>query len=595
MSDPKSKKIELPANITIRDFAQIIEVSPIQIIKKLMTNGVMASINQAIDFDTAAILADEMGFEATLESQEVPQEKESGEVPLWRQTIADEEETALTPRPPVVTILGHVDHGKTSLLDAIRHSNVAEGEAGGITQHIGAYQIELKGRQITFLDTPGHAAFTAMRARGAQGADIVILVVAADDGVMPQTKEAIAHAKAARVPIIVALNKIDKPNSNPELVKKQLSENDLTPDEWGGNTMVIPVSAKQKKGIEDLLEAILLVADNTDIRANAKGAVIGTVIEAELDKSKGPVATLLVQNGTLKTGSIVVAGNAFGHLRAMFDFRGNKLEKAGPSIPVSVMGLSGMPSAGDVFRAVGTEKEARQIILERTEASKKQATTAKKMTLEELFSKVKSGETRELNLILKADVQGSLEPIVNEINNLGKGEIAINILYSETGNISENDVLLASSSQAIVIGFSVQADVAARRLAEKEGVDIRLYDIIYRLIEDVEKALKGMLAPEFTEKPVGKAVVLQVFSLSKGSNVAGCRVTEGEIRRNGKIRITRGKDIVYEGEVGSLKHEKEDVREIRTGFECGIGLKNFNDVQIGDVIECFTLEKTDVE
>ncbi len=593
MSDQKNKKIEIPANITIRDFALLVEVSPIQIIKKLMSNGVMASINQAIDFDTAAILADEMGFEATLESQAAPQEKETGEVPLWRQTIADEDEATLTTRPPVVTILGHVDHGKTSLLDAIRHSNVAEGEAGGITQHIGAYQVELKGRQITFLDTPGHAAFTAMRARGAQGADIVVLVVAADDGVMPQTKEAIAHARAARVPIVVALNKIDKPNSNPDLVKKQLSENDLAPDEWGGNTMVIPVSAKQKKGIEDLLEAILLVADNTDIRANSKGAVIGTVIEAELDKSKGPVATLLVQNGTLKAGDIVVAGNAYGHLRAMFDFRGNKVEKAGPSFPVSVMGLTGMPSAGDVFRAVATEKEARQIIQERNEATKKQASTIKKMTLEELFSKVKSGETKELNLILKADVQGSLEPIINEINNRGKGEITINILYAETGNISENDVLLASSSQAIVIGFNVQADVAARRLADKEGVDIRLYDIIYRLIEDVEKALKGMLAPEFTETPVGKAVVLQVFNLSKGNNVAGCRVTEGEIRRNGKIRITRGKDIVYEGEVGSLKHEKEDVREIRQGFECGIGLKNFNDVQVADVIECFTLEKTE--
>jgi translation initiation factor IF-2 len=595
MSDPKSKKIELPANITIRDFAQIIEVSPIQIIKKLMSNGVMASINQAIDFDTAAILADEMGFEVTLENQDAPKEKETGEVPLWRQTIADEDESTLTPRPPVVTILGHVDHGKTSLLDAIRHANVAEGEAGGITQHIGAYQVELKGRQITFLDTPGHAAFTAMRARGAQGADIVILVVAADDGVMPQTKEAIAHAKAARVPIIVALNKVDKANSNPELVKKQLSENDLAPDEWGGNTMVIPVSAKQNQGIEDLLEAVLLVADNTDIRANAKGAVIGTVIEAELDKSKGPVATLLVQNGTLETGSIVVAGNAFGHLRAMFDFRGDKVDKAGPSFPVSVMGLSGMPSAGDVFRTVATEKEARQIILERTEESRKQISPLKKMTLEELFSKVKSGETKELNIILKVDVQGSLEPIVNEINNLGKGEIAINVLYAETGNISENDVLLASSSKAIVLGFSVQADIAARRLAEKEGVDIRLYDIIYRLIEDVEKALKGMLAPEFTEKPTGKAVVLQVFSLSKGNNIAGCRVTEGEIRRNGKIRVTRGKDIVYEGEVGSLKHEKEDAREIRQGFECGIGLKNFNDVQVGDVIECFLLEKTETE
>jgi translation initiation factor IF-2 len=592
MSDSKIKKIELPANITVRDFSQIIEVSPIQIIKKLMSNGVMASINQSIDFDTAAILADEMGFEVELEKQELLQDNDTGEVPLWRLTIADEEEAALTPRPPVVTILGHVDHGKTSLLDAIRHTNVAEGEAGGITQHIGAYQVELRGRQITFLDTPGHAAFTSMRARGAQGADIVVLVVAADDGVMPQTKEAIAHAKAARVPIIVALNKIDKPNSNPDLVKKQLSENDLAPDEWGGNTMVIPVSAKQQRGIEDLLEAILLVADNTDIRANSKGAVLGTVIEAELDKSKGPVATLLVQNGTLRTGNIVVAGNSFGHLRAMFDFHGNKVEEAGPSFPVSVMGLSGMPSAGDVFRIVATEKEARQIILERTEASKVLVSTPKKITLEELFSKVKSGETNEFNLILKADVQGSLEPIVNEINNLDKGEITINILYAETGNISENDVLLASSSQAIVVGFNVQADVAARRLAEKEGVDIRLYAIIYRLIEDVEKALKGMLAPEFTEKPIGKAVVLQVFNLSKGSNIAGCRVTEGEIRRHGKIRIKRGKDIIYEGEVGSLKHEKEDAREIRQGFECGIGLKNFNDIQVGDVIECFLLEKT---
>ncbi len=592
MSDA-NKKIELPANISVRDFAQIIEVSPIQIIKKLMANGVMATINQMIDFDTAAILADEMGFEAKLESQVVAPEKESGEVPLWRQMIAEEEESTLTRRPPVVTILGHVDHGKTSLLDAIRHANVAEGEAGGITQHIGAYQVELKGRQITFLDTPGHAAFTAMRARGAQGADIVILVVAADDGVMPQTKEAIAHAKAARVPIVVALNKVDKANANPDLVKRQLGENDLVPDEWGGNTIVVPVSAKQKNGIEDLLEAVLLVADNTDIRANDKGAVIGTVIEAELDKAKGPVATLLVQNGTLKSGDIVVAGGAFGRLRAMFDFRGEKVEKAGPSVPVSVMGLNEMPSAGDLFQVVKTEKEARQIILENHEASKKQAVAAKKMTLEELFSKVEAGEAKELNLILKADVQGSLEPIVNEIKNLGKGEIAVNILHAETGNISENDVLLASSSEAIVIGFSVQADVGARRLAEKEGVSIRLYDIIYRLTEDVEKALKGMLAPEFTEKAVGKAVVLQVFSLSKGSKIAGSRVTEGEIRRNGKVRLTRGKDIIYEGEIGSLKHEKEDVREMRQGFECGIGLKNFSDIQIGDVVECYLLEKTD--
>jgi translation initiation factor IF-2 len=595
MSNPSRKKIELPANISIRDFAQIIEVSPIQIIKKLMTNGVMASINQAIDYDTAAILADEMGFEPSLESQVAPVEKETGNIPLWRQEIAGENEASLSPRPPVVTILGHVDHGKTTLLDAIRDADVAAGEAGGITQHIGAYQVDLKGRQITFLDTPGHAAFTAMRSRGAQGADIVVLVIAADDGVMPQTKEAIAHARAARVPIIVALNKVDKPNSNPDRVKKQLGENDLMPDDWGGNTMVIPVSAKLKQGIEDLLEAILLVADNIDIRANPKGEVIGTIIEAELDKSKGPVATLLVQNGTLNTGDIVVAGNTYGRLRALFDFRGRKIQKAGPSFPVSVMGLSELPSAGDVFRVVGSEKEARQAILERREAGRKQASVAKKITLEELFSKIKAGEAQELNLILKADVQGSLEPIINEINNLGKGEIRINILYAETGNISENDVLLASSSQAIIFGFSVQADVAARRLADTEGVSIRLYDIIYRLIEDVEKALKGMLAPEFTERPVGKAVVLQVFSLSKGTNIAGCRVTEGEVRRNGKIRVTRGKDIVYEGEVGSLKHEKEDVREMRTGFECGIGLKNFNDVQVGDLIDCYLLEKTESE
>ncbi len=595
MSDNGHKKIEIPASITVRDLAQKIESSPIQIIKNLMKNGVMANINQMVDFDTAAIIASEMGFEASLESQQAVEVKETGQVPMWRQIIAGEEEAVLTPRPPVVTILGHVDHGKTTLLDSIRDAHVAAGEAGGITQHIGAYQVEHNGRSITFLDTPGHAAFTAMRARGAQGADIVVLVVAADDGVMPQTKEAIAHAKAARVPIIVALNKIDKPNANPDNVKKQLGDNDLVPDEWGGNTIIVPVSAKQKMGIEDLLEAILLVADNTDIRANQKGKVIGTVIEAELDKTKGPVATLLVQNGTLESGDIVVAGNAYGRLRALFDFRGHKVQKAGPSFPVSVMGLNELPSAGDLFRVAASEKEARQIILENQEAAKSQATAKKKMSLEELFAKVKSGEAKELNLLLKADVQGSLEPIVNEINNLGKGEISINILYAETGNISENDVNLASASQAIIVGFNVQADVSARRLADAEGVSIRLYDIIYRLIEDVEKALKGMLRPEFTEKVIGKATVLAVFNLSKGGKIAGCRVTEGEVRRNGKLRIYRGKDIVYEGESSSLKHEKEDVREMRQGFECGIGLKNFNDVQIGDFIECYVLEKTAVD
>ena len=591
MSENGHKRIELPAIITVRDLASYIDTSAIQIIKSLMANGVMANINQQIDFDTAAIVAAEMGYEAVPENREVPEKKESGEVPLWRRTIAGEDQSLLTARAPVVTFLGHVDHGKTSLLDAIRHANVAEGETGGITQHIGAYQVEHNGRPITFLDTPGHAAFTAMRARGAQGADIVVLVVAADDGVMPQTKEAIAHARAARVPILVALNKIDKANANLDMVKRQLGDNDLVPDEWGGQTIVVPVSAKQKQGIEDLLEAILLVADNTDIRANPKGRVIGTVVEAELDKTKGVIATLLVQNGTLETGDLVVAGNAFGHLRALFDFRGRKVQKAGPSVPVSAMGLNDVPAAGDLFQEVATEKEARQIILVRSEAAHKQAGVPKKATLEELFANYQAGETRELRLILKADMQGSLEPIVNSLNELSKGEIFVNILHAETGNISENDVMLASASQAIIVGFSVQADVGARRLADAEGVSIRLYDIIYRLTEDVEKALKGMLAPEFIEKVVGKAEILQIFNISKVGKIAGCRVREGEIRRNSKARVYRDKDIVYEGEIASLKHEKENEHEVRQGFECGIGLKNFNDVQVGDMIECYVLEK----
>ncbi|MBI3737897.1 MAG: translation initiation factor IF-2, partial [Chloroflexi bacterium] len=468
-----SKNIELPASIVIRDLAQKIEKSPIEIIKKLMTNGVMATINQSVDFDTAAIVVAEYGFEAVPEVQEEVEKEETGEVPLWRRLIADEDAGKLMARPPVVTILGHVDHGKTSLLDAVRQTDVAAGEAGGITQHIGAYQVEKKGRMITFLDTPGHAAFTAMRARGAQGADIVILVVAADDGVMPQTREAIAHAKAARVPIIVALNKIDKPNSNPERVKQQLAELELVPDDWGGNTMVVPVSAKQKQGIDDLLEGVLLVADNADIRANPEGKVIGTVIEAEVDKSKGTIATLLVQNGTLESGDIVVAGKAFGRMKALSDYKGKSVKKAGPSMPVAVLGLNDVPAAGDVFQVVDSEKEARAIVGERADAAKSAANARKKMSLEELFASVQAGEAKELNLIVKADVQGSLEPIMSELEKLGKGEIGIKILYAETGNIGENDVMLATASNAIIIGFSVQADVAARRLADADGVSIR--------------------------------------------------------------------------------------------------------------------------
>jgi translation initiation factor IF-2 len=595
MSNNGHGKIEIPSAVTVRDLANELSVSPIDIIKKLMSNGVMASINQSIDYDTAAIVAAEFGFEAVPEAQvESIQKEEAGEVPLWRRMIGEETDADLKPRPPVVTILGHVDHGKTSLLDAIRKTDVAAGEAGGITQHIGAYQIEHQGRTITFLDTPGHAAFTAMRARGAQGADIVVLVVAADDGVMPQTREAIAHAKAARVPIVVAMNKIDKPNANPELLKKQLSELELVPDDWGGNTMVIPVSAKQKTGIEDLLEAINLTSDSMSIRANPNGKVIGTVVEAQLDKSKGVITTLLVQNGTLKNGDIVVAGNTYGKLKALSDFKGKPVQKASPSTPVAVMGLNEVPPAGQLFEVVESERHAREIINERLEASKQQA-TSQKMTLEDLFARYKTGELKELRLILKADVQGSLEPIVKEINELAKqeSEIAIKVLYSETGNIGENDVMLASASKAIIVGFNVQAEVPARRLAEGEGVDIRLYNIIYRLTEDLEKALKGMLQPDFVEKAIGKATVLAIFPISKLGKVAGCRVTEGEIHRNGKIRLYRSKDLVYEGEIGSLKHEKEDVREVRTGFECGIHFKNFNDILEGDIIECFILEKSE--
>jgi translation initiation factor IF-2 len=585
-------KLELPASIVIRDLAQKIQKSPIDLIKKLMSNGVMATINQSVDFDTAAIVVGEYGFEAVPEVVEEVQ-AESGEVPLWRQMIAGEDEAKLTNRPPVVTILGHVDHGKTSLLDAIRQTDVAAGEAGGITQHIGAYQVEMKGRLITFLDTPGHAAFTQMRARGAQGADIVILVVAADDGVMPQTREAIAHAKAARVPIIVAMNKIDKANANPERVKQQLAEQELVPDDWGGSTMVIPVSAKQKQGIDDLLEGILLVADNMEIKANPNGKVIGTVIEAELDKSKGVLATLLVQNGTLESGSVVVAGSSHGKLRALSDYKGKPVKKAGPSTPVAVMGLSDVPSAGDVFEVVGSEREARTIVQGRIESAKTQAQARKKVSLEDLFANVQSGEAKELNLIVKADVQGSLDPIVTELNKLGEGEIGLKVLYSETGNIGENDVMLASASNAIIIGFNVQADVSARRLAEKEGVDIRLYEIIYRMTEDIEKALSGMLEPKTKEKVIGRAQVLAVFSASKFGKVAGCRVTDGELRRNAKVRLFRGTDIVYEGDMGSLRHEKEDVREVRQGYECGVGFKSFSDIQVGDQLVCYVVEKSD--
>ncbi len=590
-----TKTIELPATITVRGLAQVIEASPIEVIKTLMANGVMANINQQIDFDTAAIVAAEMGYEATLETPEVATEEETGKVPLWRQLIADEDPSELVPRPPVVTILGHVDHGKTTLLDAVRHTNVASGEAGGITQHIGAYQVEHNGRTITFLDTPGHAAFTAMRARGAQGADIVILVVAADDGVMPQTREATAHAKAAQVPILVAMNKIDKANADPDRLKQQLAEIGLVPDEWDGDTIVVPISAKQQRGLDDLLEAIILITDNLTPKANPKGRVIGTVIEAEIDRAKGVLASLLVQNGTLNVGDTVLAGNAYGRLRAMFDFHGKKIRKAGPSTPVSVMGLNDVPQAGDVFRVVESEKEARSMIAER-QLAQEHATNEQRSTisLEKLFDQFQAGEVHELRLIIKADVQGSLEPIVSSLNEMSEGDLKINILHAETGNIGESDVMLATASDAIVIGFNVQADSAARRLADAEGVSLRLYDIIYRLTEDIEKALKGMLEPEEVETVIGHAEVRAVFHISKIGNIAGCRVIDGEVRRNSRIRVIRNSEEVFDGNISSLKHLQDDVREVRSGYECGIGVKGFNDFETGDLLESYTVEKVAV-
>lgn len=591
MSDNGQRNIELPASIVVRDLANTLEVSPIKIIKALMDNGVMVTINQAIDFDSAAIVAAELGFEAVPEVIEEEKVDTEGNIPLWRQMLSDEKAEALVNRPPVVTILGHVDHGKTTLLDAIRHTDVVSGEAGGITQHIGAYQVEHNGRKITFLDTPGHAAFTAMRARGAQGADIVVLVVAVNDGVMPQTKEAIAHTRAAQVPAIVALNKMDRPDANPEFVKNQLAEAGMVSDEWDGDTIMVPVSAKQKSGIEDLLEAILLVADNTEITANPDGKVFGSVIEAKINKSKGVQATLLVQNGTLETGDIITAGEASGRIRAMSDFRGKRIRKAGPSTPVQIIGLKGVPAAGDLFQTCKTDREARQIVEDRIQAqADKLAASSQKASLEDLFIRYQAGEVKELRLIVKADVQGSLEPITNSLAELKEGDIKVNVLHASTGNISENDIMLASASDAFVVGFNVKADGAARRLADTEGVSIRIYEIIYRLMEDIDKALKGMLEPEYQEEVIGEADVLAIFRVSKVGKIAGCRVGKGEIRRNAKVRILRDKEVIYEGELASLKHEKDDVREVRQGFECGMAFKNFNDIQEGDFVQCFTLE-----
>lgn len=591
MSENDLKIVEIPSTVTVRDLAEMIDVSPIEVIKQLMANGVMANINQQVDFDTAAIVIAEFGFEAEPLAAAEGELEEAGELPLWRQLIEEEDPKTLKDRPPVVTVLGHVDHGKTTLLDAIRMTNVAEGEAGGITQRISAYQVEHNGRLITFLDTPGHAAFTAMRARGAKGADIAVLVVAADDGVMPQTREALAHIQAARVPIIVALNKIDRPNSNPDKVKQELSDIGLIPDDWEGDTMVVPVSAKEKDGLEDLLEAINLVADSTEIKANPSGNVIGMVIEAELDKAKGVVATFLVQNGTLRIGDAILVGTSCGKIRAMFDFQGESIKVARPSQPAFVMGLSDVPLAGELFTVVESEREARVIVEKRKlEQQERSRGPSKAQSLEQLFAAYKAGEVKELRLVIKADVQGSLEPIVHSLEELSAGEIKVNILHAGTGNISENDVMLAAASQGIVIGFNVTADQVAKNCADVENVDIRVYEIIYRLTEDIELALKGMLEPETRRVVLGKARVREVFRIPKLGNIAGCIVIEGEIQRSGRMLVMREDEELFNGPISSLRHEKDDVREIRNGFECGIGLKGFESFKEGDILECFTEE-----
>ena len=593
MSENGHKVIEIPASLTVRDLAERIDVSPIDVIKQLMANGVMANINQQIDYDTAAIVIEEFGFEARpLAPPEPEPADEEAAAPHWRQMIRDEDPASLRDRPPVVTILGHVDHGKTTLLDAIRRTNVAEGEAGGITQHIAAYQVRHNERLITFLDTPGHAAFTAMRARGAQGADIAVLVVAADDGVMPQTREALAHVRAARVRILVALNKVDKANANPEAVKHQLSELGLVPDDYGGDTMVVPVSAKQRSGIDDLLEAILLTADATEIKANPAGRVLGTVIEAERDRAKGVVATLLVQNGTLRVGDVIVAGLAHGHVRAMFDYQGGAIRQAGPSMPVSVLGLSDVPAPGEIFTTVASEREARAQAAARRLSDQEQIARPKATkTLDQIFEAFQKGEAQELRLVVKADVQGSLEPIVSSLNELSAGDIKVNVLHAGTGNISENDVMLAVASDAIVIGFNVSVDPGARRVADSEGVDVRVYEIIYRLTEDIEKALKGMLEPEVRRVVIGRAEVRAVFRIPRVGLIAGCIVQQGELRRNAHVAVLRGGEALYEGAVSSLKHEKDDVREMREGFECGVGVKGFEEFQKGDILECYVQEQ----
>ncbi|KJS48393.1 MAG: translation initiation factor IF-2, partial [Peptococcaceae bacterium BRH_c23] len=581
--DTTPKHIVIQESISVQDLASKMSRKAGELIKQLMNLGVMATINQELDSETATILAGELGV-----TVEVKAEKSMAVI----EEIQDDPKD-LVFRPPVVTVMGHVDHGKTSLLDAIRTTHVTASEAGGITQHIGAYQVEINNQKITFLDTPGHEAFTSMRARGAQVTDIAVLVVAADDGVMPQTIEAINHAKAAEVPIIVAINKIDKENATPEKVKQELTEYGLVVEEWGGDTIAVPVSAKNNLGIEQLLEMILLVAEVRDYKANPNRPAAGTVIEAELDKGKGPIATVLVSKGTLNIGDVAVAGCAYGRIKAMVDDNGRRVKKAGPSMPVEVHGLSEVPEAGELFYIVADEKLARHITAARTAVRKVEESKkiVAKVSLEDLFDKIKEGEIKELNVIIKADVQGSVEALRQALLRLSTGEVRVNPIHGGVGAINKNDIMLASASNAIIIGFNVRPDANAKATAQLEGVDLRLYRVIYDAIEDVKAAMTGLLDPTFKEVVLGKVEVRQVFKVPKSGTVAGCMVTEGKIIRSAKVRVIRDSIVIHDGVMESLRRFKDDVKEVAEGYECGIGIEKFNDIKEGDIIEAFVLEE----
>ena len=579
--DAEPLELELPKTLTVKQLADQMRADPVDVIKELIRNGVMANINQTIEFGMAAAVAVEFGFRTSPLT-----EPEEG-FAIYSQLTREEDPASLVIRPPVVTILGHVDHGKTTLLDAIRESNLTEGEVGGITQHIGAYQVEYKGAKITFLDTPGHEAFTAMRARGAKATDIAVLVVAADDGVMPQTVEAIDHAKAAGVPIVVAINKIDVASADEERVKRQLVEQGLVIEEWGGDVIAVPISARERMGIDDLLENILVVAEVSEFKADPERSAVGVVVEAQVDKSKGPVATVLVQTGTLRVGETVVVGDSWGRVKAMISESGRRTRAADPSTPVEILGLGQLPLAGDTLWVVPDEKTAKDLIQERRRRLETERTTMVGPTLESASSRIGTGEITDLNLIIKTDVQGTVDAVRGSLEKLYTAKGKVNIIHTGAGTINEGDVLLAAASKAIVIGFTTRVEPGAKRLADSEKVDIRLYDIIYRLSEDVQNALEGLLSPVRQEIVEGNAVVRAVFSVGRRSRIAGAYVTSGRLSRNAGARVIRSGQVVFEGTISSLRHFKDDVREMATGFECGLGLDGFSDFQEGDIVEAF--------